>query len=421
MLIPPEEALVKLIVPGRGKPFEIRGICEDYHEDGYDFRQSSRLPERQEPKDRLRLDADEEIWVAVDWELNECDVTQRMNAVTRAAEMAQARVRLSSDEKFAHSDIPGRVCGRLLLHNVISDQKEDTYSPDLADFFSPRMSLEELTAAREPINIARAGMNTYQTMAFDATLKGVLANQLYIEGVPGSGKTYCLARIVAAIVSLKGKVMITSQSNTGTQALFDKLVDILSQDDTLAHVLDKCVRFVSPRVTRRQLVQLYREDTTEQEVGSHTMASTIHRFVKANPDHKDVIDLHSIMQGDSNGSNPTSKRSLLELIDCFQREIVGAAQIVACTTAQTERISDIEWEADVAISDLASQVSASDVAVLLVNQPKLMLVILGSDTHQLGPVVTSQTSERNPFGNFLSFSALEWLQRRNPHLTKVTL
>lgn len=421
MLIPPEEVRVKLTLYDTGKPFDFEGTCEDYHEDGYDFRLSGRMPKRQELKDRLCLDADEQIWVAVDWELNELDVTQRMNAVTRAAEMAQTRVRLSSDEKFEHSDIPGRTCGPLLLHNVISDQKEDTYSPDLADFFSPRMSSEELTAAQELINIARAGMNKYQTTAFDATLKGVLANQLYIEGVPGSGKTYCLARIVAAIVSLKGKVMITSQSNTGTQALFDKLVDILSQDDTLAHVLDKCVRFVSPRVTRRQLVQIYREDTTEQEVGSHTMASTIHRFVKANPHHKDVIDLHSIMQGDSNGSNPTSKRSLLELIDCFQREIVGAAQVVACTTAQTERISDIEWEADVAIFDEASQVSESDVAVLLVNQPKLMLVILGGDTHQLGPVVTSQGSERNPFGNFLSFSALEWLQRRSPHLTKVTL
>ncbi|KAK4617805.1 hypothetical protein CLAFUW4_11720 [Fulvia fulva] len=56
----------------------------------------------------------------------------------------------------------------------------------------------------------------------------------------------------------------------------------------------------------------------------------------------------------------------------------------------------------------------------LIGQQDLQLLVIAGDTKQLGPVVISATSRRNPHGNFLGASGLERLVALQKHLMHIT-
>lgn len=287
-IIPNEED--EVFLKPQGSDVEIEGKVEEYEEDGYHFRLHADMP----PPDTITHinDSNRNAYASLRWDFLDITSDIRLSAVRWAAYESMDNVERDPAAVSAHLDTPDRVCRPLLIHDVILDQKKVVFSPNLIYFFSKKNTLSDDDAVRMMVKICQH-LNQEQTNIFTAVIKGVEANVTFLEGVPGSGKSTCLAWIIAAITYLGGLTVISSQSNTGVDALFDKLIEHLGTDPSLAGLRNRCVRFRSSRYTIRQIKQLVFGQATEDQIGKYSMAATILRFVENNPDTVNVPDFQA--------------------------------------------------------------------------------------------------------------------------------
>lgn len=94
---------------------------------------------------------------------------------------------------------------------------------------------------------------------------------------------------------------------------------------------------------------------------------------------------------------------------------------VACTTFVASTLADVGFVAELVVLDQAGQASQSDVHFALFRQNQVKLLIMGGDYQQLGPVLLSNMSKRNTYGNVASLSMMVRLIIGYPHIARTKL
>lgn len=185
--------------------------------------------------------------------------------------------------------------------------------------------------------------------------------------MPGSGKTTCLATLLIALMFLGAKVLISSQSNSGATALFDKVIDILIAGD-FTDLLSKCLRIRSAGIEEAALEKLQSvlpNGHSHVDVTPYSLASHMDRFIRFNPTHELVTEYKDHQLAKSVGCNPQSKRKLNTVLYELQNEVLENALLVGCTAFVSSGLDRLKYEAEIAVSDEASQATEPDLMMTL--------------------------------------------------------
>lgn len=117
--------------------------------------------------------------------------------------------------------------GYFELPNVIGEQHQDIFSPDLiAQFQARTIAQDKEEAIRTLIMelLSASKLNTKQDDFLDKAFKGVKSNVIILEGLPGTGKSLVLGLLIVVLLLPGKKVVATAQSNAALGAERERVV-----------------------------------------------------------------------------------------------------------------------------------------------------------------------------------------------------
>ncbi|GAB1733827.1 hypothetical protein NU195Hw_g9000t1 [Hortaea werneckii] len=426
-LIPHVGNEITVFVVGLSDPLdketELKGRVFDVVMDGYDFKVvvpgAGGIGEA--AMHRLCIFGTTNVHVI--WRDQDPDNARKVAAVMEACTLIKTQL-----NPAVLSNAGGKARGKFSLRNILLDQEFDMWAPQLRSYLIAKYHNEVVTW-EEATDVAASmvdvcSLNEEQQEFFHAALAGPYANTLILEGVPGSGKTTCLAALAIAAMRMGAKVLVCSQSNSGASALFDQVTNLIESRKDIRDLRDQCVRYRSNVVEELALEQLESAlppDPLRQDREKYSMAARIHDYVQRNPEDSVVRDLKSHLQARLLGKNSASRSSFGTVITLLQQRIINDCLLVGATSFMSTNLHDLDYDADVLIFDEASQATEPDLLMATATQRDLLLVVLAGDSKQLGPVVPSHTSSRNTYGNILATSPLRRVKDAYPEVQRMTL
>ncbi|KAI7485785.1 hypothetical protein KC351_g3736 [Hortaea werneckii] len=354
---------------------------------GYDFKVVTTIPGGIKKEIMHDLCSQGIVKVHVIWRGQDPDNARKVKALMKSCRLTTTQQATSRCLTMYEE----RPRAKFTLRNVLLDQETDTWAPNLLEYFVRSYDNDTLASA-EAKAIATSMpdicmLDAKQKQFFHSAFAGPYANTILLEVVPGSGKTTCLSALVVALMRLGAKVLISSQSNSGASALFDRVIRLIESREDLEDLRHCCVRYRSNVVEELELEQLQsglQPDELRRDRQKYSMAARIHDYIESHPADPLVQDYHT-------------------------------------TAFMSTNLQDLNYEAHALFFDEASQATEPDLLMALVDQPELVLVVLAGDLKQLGPVVPSLTNRRNPYGNILATSSLKRMKESYPQIERLLL
>ncbi|EME38610.1 hypothetical protein DOTSEDRAFT_38868 [Dothistroma septosporum NZE10] len=171
-------------------------------------------------------------------------------------------------------------------------------------------------------------------------MTGIHANFLFLEGVPGAGKTTSLAAIVAWVMRLNGKVILCAHSNTGADSPFEQVAHITRTDPELNDLAEACIRMRTNPVEIDDLDKYYRLAAAQLSADAsdhHSLAAAIRKYMAGHPEDT----LESVMK---QYSLPTHllPALILRVMRCSgsgKNEEMGATSCTFCLALDVNKAS----------------------------------------------------------------------------------
>ncbi|KAI7428098.1 hypothetical protein KC336_g5677 [Hortaea werneckii] len=405
------------------KGTELKGRVFDVVMDGYDFKVVVPGAGGIGKAAMHRLCLFKTANVHIIWRDQDPDNSRKIAAVMETCTLIKTQ---QNPAVLSHSF--GKARGKFSLRNILLDQECDIWAPPLqnhliANYHNEVVTWEEATdVAASMVDVC--SLNEEQQGVFHAALAGPYAHTLILEGVPGSGKTTCLAALVIASMRMGAKVLVCSQSNNGTSALFEQVTNILESRKDMQDLRDECVRYRSNVIEELALEQLESAlppDPLRQDREKYSMAARIQDYVQQNPEDTVVREFKSHLQARLLGKSSASRSSFGTAITVLQQRIMSGCFLVGATAFMSTNLHTLNYDADVLIFDVASQATEPDLLMATATQPDLLLVVLAGDLKQLGPVVPSHANSRNTYGNILATSPLRRVKAAYPQVQSLML
>ncbi|KAF2169502.1 hypothetical protein M409DRAFT_52043 [Zasmidium cellare ATCC 36951] len=257
-------------------------------------------------------------------------------------------------------------------------------------------------------------------------MRGVRTNTLILEGYPGTGKTHTLAITVIVLMLIGTRVIITSQSNNGVQALFEKILALIQTYPELQHLQDQVVQLRSER-DEQTYAQYEQSGDLRRSVkfaaANFWMSGRIATYCKSHPDEPVVLQYHAHIKARRAGKEDDSLPPWSKVLNILRGMVFDASLLVACTTYVAGGLNPkghTQFKANAIFLDEAGQAVEADMLMAVIPHiGKLHLLVLCGDVQQLGPVAKSE--DHNPLYRILATSTLKRLLDGWPQITRVPL
>ena len=119
-----------------------------------------------------------------------------------------------------------------------------------------------------------------------------------IEGHVGTGKTATVAKMISILMIMGIKVIVTSQSNKGVDAVFAERDLLVRNDPRLQFLGEKMLRLKTPAKEKDFAEQLQAEGMTHQS-GDYRMATRLESYARAHEDSALVKDYRAYVRARS--------------------------------------------------------------------------------------------------------------------------
>ena len=227
------------------------------------------------------------------------------------------------------------------------------------------------------------------------------------------------------------RIRIVSQSNSGVDALTGKVTDavfgsvsrIVAMAPQLQHLQNKIVRLTASsveKISSSELDALKKRGTLSPQ--DRSMAACIHREVQANPKDGFCLDFTKHVDAMLDSSKKPPKRPWGTVVANIKARILRDALMLAGTAFACTNLNSIDLlPPHILMFDEAGQATEADFLMAITNANQLYLVIIAGHPNQLGPVVMSLQTKRNPYAAIMAMSILDRVRKGFPKLVNIPL
>ena len=319
----------------------------------------------------------------------------------------------------------GDECGSFDLHKTMLAHGPEV-DPNYGEmvYFMNLVPREEREAAIDMAYRVRDAftLDASQAAPFEALIKGFLAGVMLIQGPPGTGKTRVNACVAIAIGVIGRKVLVTSGSNNGVNALMVYIVEFLDKNAWMKDLVGGVVRFWTMGTTVRELaggegvrdirslaaLSMSESQGLRREEASLTAFSTsahleAYAEIYADTD-SNWRNLRTTIRQIRGGHRVRGKEHIkfAQLCEWGTAQIMAdkAVKIVGSTLNNCAAIPIQSFALDALLIDEAAHTLEGDVCIALLLRSRI--VIFTGDHKQLPPTVLSLQSGENPFARQLA-------------------
>lgn len=311
------------------------------------------------------------------------------------------------------------------LRNVIQDSEDAGSSPNFIDRYVAAGGDPTVLSLIQELRTAEADQEQRECM--DSALEGVPSNVLLVQGYPGTGKTWTLAKLIVILMLLGEHVLIVSQSNRGVHALLDAIIAIIEGDSRLYFLQDRVVHLVSEQ-QEENLARDFAAGVVDMDgqlqYTNYAMSRRIDDYCTQHPEDPLVRSyLHHISCRDNgHGVSQWCDPSWERVSGHMRQRILDKTLCLCATTFVSAPIDSDQYPATVAVLDEAGVATEADLLMAIINHLGcLALLLLAGDPRQLAPVVESQSASHNALACVLAVSPLQRLSKAWHALKMVTL